>query len=357
MDLSKSAAFENMYDPDKIIVRSDGTVTYVGKDIAYHLWKFGRIDREFHYRPYNVNHDGHTLWTTTTDEEFAQPYEHHAAEEIFNVIDVGQEYPQKVVAESVRAIAGDEVAERYHHFSYEKVALTPASAKDLGVELSEEEEGKSFIAMSGRRGLGVKADDMVDMLLKKARAEVEQRNPDFNEEEIDEASRNIAVGALRYYMIKFTRKQVLAFDFDTALSFEGESGPYLMYAMVRANNIWNKLAEIDGTNEAAIDAMIEQIDWSVISEGKAADDLWELVGLLARMPEVAGDSVRAMELSIFAKYAYSAAQVFSGWYHKYPILREEDANWKMLRTVVLQLFRTHYRKAIELMGIEAPRRM
>lgn len=357
MRLAESDAFAAMDDPDKIIVRSDGTVTYVGKDIAYHLWKFGRLDRDFHYRKYTVDHDGHALWTSTSEYDLAEPYHHVPADVIYNVIDVGQEYTQKVVAESMRVIAGDETAAGFNHFSYEKVALTPASCRDLGVTLEPGEENRPFIAMSGRRGLGVKADDMLDMLERKAREEVARRNPDFSEEDVREASRLIAVGALRYYMIKFTRKQVLAFDFESALSFEGESGPYLSYAMVRANNIFAKLQDLESVDDATIDGLAEQIDWSILDRGEDGDGIWELVTLLARMPALAADAVRGMELSIFAKYAYAVAQKFNAWYHKYPILHEQDAALKQARTVVLQLFRSRYRTALALMGIVAPRRM
>jgi arginyl-tRNA synthetase len=211
--------------------------------------------------------------------------------------------------------------------------------------------------MSGRRGLGVKADDLVDMLIEKARIEVEQRNPDFTEEEIDDTSLKIAVGALRYYMVKFTRKQVLAFDFESALSFEGESGPYLMYALVRANNIFGKLQEVDGLEKTDVEAALADLDWAAVEDDKGADDLWELVAFLARMPSVAADSVRAMEQSIFAKYAYTIAQKFNTWYHKYPILHETDENLKKLRIVVLEIFRISFARALSLMGIEAPKRM
>ena len=357
MDLSGSEEFAEMDDPDKIIVRSDGTVTYVGKDIAYHLWKFGLLGQDFKYRRYSQYPSGQWVWTTASDEAEAENYDSPAAATIYNVIDVGQEYTQKVVAESVRAIAGDKVASGYNHFAYEKVALTPASCIELGVQLEPGEENKPFIAMSGRRGLGIKADDLVDRLIEKARVEVSQRNPDFSEEEVDEAAGLIAVGALRYFMIKYSRNRVLAFDFAEALSFEGESGPYISYAMVRANNIWGKLADVDGLTEAEVDRMLDEIDWSSLHEGTAGDETWELVSLLARMPAFAAEAVRSMELSVFAKFVYSIAQKFNAWYHKYPILHETDPNAKKLRTVVLQLFRSHFKRALSLMGIEAPRRM
>ncbi len=356
MDLSASELFADMDDPDKIIVRSDGTVTYVGKDIAYHLWKFGLLGRDFRYRQFAQYENGEWVWSTTSQDEFGE-YASPPAAVIYNVIDVGQEYTQKVVAESVRAVAGDAAAEGYHHFSYEKVALTPASCVDLGVELEPGEEDKPFIAMSGRRGLGVKADDLFDLLVEKASEEVAGRNPDFGREEIDEAAGLIAVAALRYFMIKYGRNRVLAFDFAEALSFEGESGPYLSYSMVRANNIFGKLAEIDGLAELEVDGMMESVAWSVLHAGTPGDELWELAALLWRMPMIAAEAVRNMELSVFAKFVYGIAQKFNSWYQKYPILREEDANLKAARTVFLQLFRGHYRHALSLMGIRAPRRM
>ena len=355
MDLSGSAEFADMDDPDKIVVRSDGTVTYVGKDIAYHLWKFGILGRDFPYRHFHTYENGQRLLSTTSESDATERYDSIPAAVIYNVIDVGQEYTQSVVAESVRAVAGDELAAGYNHFSYEKVALTPDSCRELGVELEPGEEEKPFIAMSGRRGLGIKADDLFETLEVKARGEVAERNPDFSEEEIEAAARSIAVGALRYFMIKYGRKRVLAFDFAEALAFEGESGPYISYAMVRANNIFGKLAEVDGLTEADVDGMPDRIDWSALEEG--GDETWELVSMLARLPVVAVEAVRGMELSVFAKFVYSVAQKFNAWYHKYPILREADPNLKALRTVVLQLFRGHFRRALACMGIEAPARM
>ena len=357
MDLSKSKAFEDMEDPDKIIVRSDGTVTYVGKDIAYHLWKFGVLGKDFYYCTHRQNPSGSTLWSTTSAAGHSQNYNNIPGKSIYNVIDVGQEYTQKVVAESILSISGEDVAKGFNHFSYEKVALTPASAQELGVELAPGEEKKQHIAMSGRRGLGVKGDDMVDMLIEKATKEVQARNPEFSKEEVDSTSEKIAIGALRYYMVKFARKQILGFDFDTALSFEGESGPYISYALVRANNIFNKLVEEDGLNEADIPGMLTSVDWSAISQGDSADPTWELISLIARTPQVVADAVENLELSVFAKFVYSMAQKFNAWYHKYPILREEDINLKNSRIVILDLFRKSFEKSLELIGIQVPERM
>lgn len=358
MDLSASEEFADMDDPDKIIVRSDGTVTYVGKDIAYHLWKFGKLGLDFPYKPFHLYENGEIVWTTASEEQDSdEKYDSPPADIIYNVIDVGQEYTQNVVAESMRAVAGEKTAQGYHHFAYEKVALTPAACRDLGVELEPGEENKPFVAMSGRRGLGIKADDLIDAIIEKARSEVASRNPGFSEEEIAGAARSIAVGALRYFMIKYGRNRVLAFDFNEALAFEGESGPYISYAMVRANNIFGKLSEVDGLREEEVDEVISQIDWSAIYETGAGDDTWELVSMINRLPAVAADAVEGMELSVFAKFVYNLAQKFNAWYHKYPILHEKVANLKKLRIVVLQVFRYHFHKALECIGIEAPSRM
>lgn len=357
MDLSKSKAFEDMDDPDKIIVRSDGTVTYVGKDIAYHLWKFGALGQDFLYYQHRQNPDGSPLWSTTSLTDKKETYVNKPGSVIYNVIDVGQEYTQKVVAESIMAIAGENIAKGFNHFSYEKVALTPASALELGVELAPGEENKQHIAMSGRRGLGVKGDDMVDMLLAKSSKEVAARNQEFSEEDVQTTSRKLAIGALRYYMVKFARKQILGFDFDTALSFEGESGPYISYALVRANNIFNKLVHEEGLTEDAITSLLDNLDWSALESGESADPTWELVSLIARIPQVVADAVENLELSVFAKFVYSLAQRFNAWYHKFPILREDDLNLKNSRIVVLELFRKSFDEALDLIGIQVPERM
>ncbi len=232
-------------DDAKVIVRSNGTVTYVGKDIAYQLWKFGLLGRDFGYRRFYTYGDGRTVWTSVSSdgETGAPPFGN--ATDVFNVIDTRQAYLQNVVVAGLRALGFEAQAERSVHFSYEIVALTPRCAAEMGYTLSEEEARKPYVEVSGRKGLGVKADDLLDRLEAAARAEVDPRHSGAPESERAEIAHAIAIGALRYFLLKYTRTAIIAFDFKDALSFEGETGPYCQYAVVRARNIFRKMAEQD----------------------------------------------------------------------------------------------------------------
>ena len=189
MKLDESAEFEGMNEPDKILVRSNGTVTYTGKDIAYQLWKFGLLDRTFNFRKFWTYPDGHVLWETTSgDDGSADAPRFGGAQKVVNVIDVRQAYLQKVVKEGVRQLGHAREAENSIHFSYEMVALTPATAKALGIEVSEEDSKKPYLEMSGRKGLGVKADDLIDALQSKAAESVrEGRGEGLTDAEIEAA--------------------------------------------------------------------------------------------------------------------------------------------------------------------------
>src|SRR5919205_1109272 len=231
------------HEADKVIVRSNGTITYTGKDIAYQLWKLGQVDLNFYFKPFRTEADGHTVWTTTSNAEEARADAPHfgAGATVYNVFDSRQTYPQDVVKRGVAAVAPAVGEAASVHLSYERVVLTPAAAEELGLELSSEEKSRTFVEMSGRRGLGVKADDFIDTLEANALREVEGRHPEVSDEEKRAAAHALAVGALRYFLMKWTRNSVIVFDFKEALSTKGEAGPYCQYAAVRANSIFRKL--------------------------------------------------------------------------------------------------------------------
>jgi arginyl-tRNA synthetase len=236
-----AAVTDGATDEDaKVIVRSNGTVTYVGKDIAYHLWKFGLLGRDFGYKPFFTYPD-HECWIST--EQGDEPHPHFGgAQAIYNVIDARQSDPQANVIQALRGMGHTAQADCYTHFSYEMVALTPRCAVELGYDVSEEDLARPYIEVSGRKGFGVKADDLIDKLIAATRAEVDARQTGGAEAEAgrQRIAEQIAIGALRYFMLKFTRNSVIAFDFKDALSFEGETGPYVQYAVVRARNIFRK---------------------------------------------------------------------------------------------------------------------
>ncbi|HEY2434041.1 MAG TPA: arginine--tRNA ligase [Vicinamibacterales bacterium] len=342
-------------DPkEKVIVRSDGTVTYVGKDMALQMWKYGLLDRDFYYHRF-----ADAVWSTTSDEAAdagGHPTFGHASM-VCNVIDTRQAYLQKLLKQALAALGFIEQARQSVHYSYEMVALTHETARELGYDPSED-SGKPFVEVSGRKGLGVKADDLLDRLIEKAAGEVGRRNPEFATADVRRTAEAIAVAAVRYFMVKFSRGKVIAFDIDEALSFEGESGPYLQYAVVRANNIFAKLREREGTDAAAVIATLAATAPGPIADGSdASHDLWGLVLEAARLDDVVEQAVRTLELSVLAKYAFGLAQLFNGFYHSYPVLKEEDADVRIWRAAAVEYYRRQLTTALTLMGCRVPERM
>jgi arginyl-tRNA synthetase len=299
-------------DEDKIIVRSNGTVTYTGKDIAYQLWKFGHLDRDFRYKRHRVEADGHVLWTTTSGEgETGAPMFGHARA-VYNVIDVGQSYPQRVVKAGVAALGHAEAAAASHHLGYEKVVLSPATARALGYAVAPDE---GTVKVSGRKGLGVKADDLIDALVKKAEAEIEARDAARDPETRRRDATAIATGALRYFLLKFSRNKIITFDMDEALAFVGETGPYIQNSVVRARNIFVKLAT-DGHDVPALLARARSLDLGPFLESEEGDEVWSLLLLAARSDDAVEQAVRSEEVALLAKHTFAVAQAFHSYYQK-----------------------------------------
>jgi arginyl-tRNA synthetase len=347
MKLDEAEAFAGMEEPDKILVRSNGTVTYTGKDIAYQLWKLGYLDRTFQYRKFPFEY---TLWETTSDGD-GDPSapKFGGANRVVNVIDSRQAYLQKVVKEGVRKVVGESAADASVHFAYEMVALTPATAKALGMEISAEDAQRAYIEMSGRKGLGVKADDLLDALEQKAADAVRANTPEVDAEAL---GKQIAIAALRYFMIRFGKNKVIAFDFDEALRFEGDSGPYLQYSTVRVQNIFRKM------KERGVEARIDDnaVDDLTLHQG-LTDDMWELVKLSAELPAAIRRAVDSLELSVVTQYLLDLAQKFNSFYHKYPIMNETDDAERQRRAVCAEVFRRTMIAAMGLLGIPVPERM
>lgn len=338
---------------EKIIVRSDGTVTYVGKDIAYQLWKFGLLGLDFCYRPFH-SYNGHTLWITTTEAvPGIKAPAFGSARRVYNVIDSRQAYLQSIVLQGLKALGYAEEAKNSIHFSYEMVALSPACCEELGFQLSEEDKKRPYVEVSGRKGLGVKADDLLDTLTEKALAEVRSRHS-LPEEQARDIASIIAVGALRYFLLRFARNTVIAFDFREALNFEGETGPYVQYAVVRANSIFRKLAELEVTVDLlTCELAVDQLQQFLTKH----DDIWELVYQAARLPEIVRHVAQSLELSQLGKYAFHLAQKFNLFYHKYHILSEADPMRKQHLLVITEIVRNQMQKALDLLGCEIPAKM
>ena len=349
-------------DPDarlKVIVRSNGTVTYVGKDIAYQLWKFGLLGRDFHYRPLETQPSGRPLWTTSSSAPpaggGAPPAPFGRAAAVYNVIDTRQSYLQQLLVQALAALDHRPEAERSIHFSYEMVALSRNTARALG-HAALDDDGKPFVEVSGRKGLGVKADDLLDQVTDRAHEEVAARHPDLPAGEHRRIAGIISTAAVRYFMIKFSRGKVIAFDIDEALSFEGETGPYLQYAAVRARKIRQKLRDRNDLETASVLDHPETLPDGPLAS-PAGDELWGLVLEAARLDEVADQAVRTLELSVVAKYAFGLAQRFNGFYHSSPVVAEADAAIRRWRAAGVAYFEAQMTRALALMGCEVPDRM
>ncbi len=334
----------------KIIVRSNGTVTYVGKDIAYHLWKFNKLGLDFGYREFFTYPDRESpCWISTTQRDLLGPH-FGKADAIYNVIDSRQADPQNNVIEALRGMGFTEAADNYHHFSYEMVALTPRCAMELGYTISEEDQGRAYIEVSGRKGFGVKADDLIDKLIEAALVQVNERQPERSEAERHDIAGKIAVGALRYYMLRYTRNTVIAFDFHDALSFEGETGPYVQYAVVRAANIFRKA----GVAPEKTLQDFQNIDASKYFSGEDGDSLWELWLLASKSVHILERSIQTTEPAYLAKYAFQLAQQFSNFYHRHHVLNESDPARKTLLLATAAIARRELTRALGWMGIDVP---
>jgi arginyl-tRNA synthetase len=340
-------------EDQKVIVRSNGTVGYVGKDIAYHMWKFGLLGRDFGYRKFYRYPNGHDCWISTADGERDHPHFGDVAE-IYNVIDARQSEAQNTVMEALRGLGHGEAAEHYTHFSYEMVALTPRCAAELGYNLSDEDKTRSYIEVSGRKGFGVKADDLLDQLIASAKKEVDSRHPQLSDSERGEIAVQIAIGALRYFMLKFTKQSVIAFDFKEALSFEGETGPYAQYAVVRATSIFRKAGVDpetycgDGVGEIPAADLVNYLS------GDAANEFWELWLACSKTSYVIDKCIATTEPAYLAKHVFQLAQLFNTFYHRHPILSEPEEKRKQFLLATVAVVRRELIRTLAVMGITVP---
>jgi len=343
---------ESEEEDSKVIVRSNGTVTYVGKDIAYQIWKFGLLGKDFHYLKWHTYPNGHVAWSTTTEPQ--DDLQHFGrGVKVYNVIDSRQSYLQDVVVAGLRALGFERQADASIHFSYEMVALTPRTCVELGIPLSEEDKKRPYIEVSGRKGLGVKADDLIDKLIEKALDEVTSRHAEEPEEARREAATRIAIGALRYFMLKFTRNSVIAFDLGEALSFEGETGPYVQYAAVRARNILRKLGERgeslpDFRGSLPREAMARQLQ---------SEDCWQLLLSASKAGSAVERAVASGEPAHVARYAFQLAQSFSNFYHEFPVLTETNPEKKTFLLWMTDYFRAQLERTLDVLGIQVPEYM
>jgi arginyl-tRNA synthetase len=336
-------------EDQKVIVRSNGTVGYVGKDIAYHMWKFGLLGRDFAYRKFYLYPNQHQCWISATEGEPDHPHFGDVSE-IYNVIDARQAEAQSTVIEALRGLGHNEAADHYTHFSYEMVALTPRCAAELGYQLSEEDKARSYIEVSGRKGFGVKADDLLDRLIASAKSEVDARHPQLSDDERRTIATQIAIGALRYFMLKYTKPSVIAFDFKEALSFEGDTGPYAQYAVVRATNIFRK----GGFDPETFAANLLADDFAKYFADESGTEIWELWLTAAKTAYVVDQCVATTEPAYLAKHAFQLAQLFNYFYHRHPILTEADEGRKKFLLATVAVVRRELIRTLAVLGISVP---
>lgn len=347
---------ESDEEKEKILVRSDGTVTYVGKDIAYQLWKFGLLGKDFYYEPF-LKDNGKTIWITSSTSKPDSP-SFGKGSLVYNVIDIRQSYLQKIVVQGLKSLKYFDQAKKSIHFSYEMVALSPKSIKELNLKVSDEDKERAFLEVSGRKGLGIKADDLIDRLEEKALAEVEKRNPELSSEQKAEIAWKVACGALRYFMLKFVRNSLIIFDFEEALNFEGETGPYLQYTLVRINSIFRKLKEREGFEEKDIKTLISSAEFPIeVLTDKEKDDFWDLVFYASQFEEELLHSIRSLEFSHLAKFSFNLCQKSNSYYHVYQVLAEKNEKIKHIRILTIYYVREILKRALSLMGIPQPERM
>jgi arginyl-tRNA synthetase len=352
-EAAKEASDRISEEDQKVIVRSNGTVGYVGKDIAYHMWKFGLLGRDFGYRKFYRYPNQHDCWISAMEGENDHPHFGDVAE-IYNVIDARQSEAQSTVIEALRGLGHNEAADHYTHFSYEMVALTPRCAAELGYTISEEDKTRSYIEVSGRKGFGVKADDLLDQLIASARKEVDSRHPHVSGGERGEIATQVAIGALRYFMLKYTKPSVIAFDFKDALSFEGETGPYAQYAVVRATSIFRK-AGLD-PDTFTFNA-VKQIGTQALARylnGADANEIWELWLAASKTSQVVSQCIATTEPAYLAKHAFQLAQLFNAFYHRHPILSEPDEGRKQFLLATAAVVRRELIRSLAVMGITVP---
>ncbi|HKD91629.1 MAG TPA: DALR anticodon-binding domain-containing protein, partial [Terriglobales bacterium] len=325
----------------------NGTVVYEGKDIAYHLWKFGLLGRDFAYCRFYEYPDRRTCWISSERGEANHPH-FGGAREIYNVIDSRQAEAQTTVMEALRGLGHTDAADHYHHFSYEMVALTPRCAAELGYPISPEDMQRAYIEVSGRKGFGVKADDLLDIMIASAQKEVDSRHPELPDEERQHIAKQIAIGALRYFMLKFTRNSVIAFDFKDALSFEGETGPYAQYAVVRASNIFRK------AGVSAEEVLARAVDFGDFFAGESGTEIWELWLAAAKTTLIIEQCIATEEPAYLAKHVFQVAQLFNNFYHRHHILNEPHGGRKQFLLATAAVVRRELIRTLAVLGITVP---
>ena len=351
-------------EENKVIVRSDGTATYMAKDIPYAAWKLGLVDDPFRYRKFASQWDGSTLYATALpdgeddggkekekknkeDGEKEGRQQFAGGERVITVIDSRQARLQRIISQVLARIGGTG-GRQYHHLSYEAVTLSSDTARSLGIDIGE----RQFMHMSGRKGVYVNADYVLDTLHRKAYEEVKARNPEFSEEILHEIAEEIAISAIRYNLVRQDLDKIITFDVKESLSLEGDTGPYLQYAYARSQRILEKAGARIGGGQEVVKSVAGARFELLTHESEIG-----LIKEIAKMDIVVEDAARSLGVKALARYAYSLATAFNLFYERVPVLKEEDRDVLAARLALVRASGIALKNALGLLGVTALERM
>jgi arginyl-tRNA synthetase len=324
---------------EKVLLRNDGTATYIAKDIPYAAWKIGLVDDPFSYYKYTMQFDNTTLLATKLDSTEGPNPRFHAADLAITVIDTRQSRLQKIISKVLDMLGAS--SGRYIHLSYEVVALSSDTARTLGIEIGE----RQFAHMSGRKGIYVNADDVLDALHKTAYEAAKLRNPEADDEWLDRVAESIAIAAIRYSMIKQDLDKTITFDINESLNLEGDTGPYLQYAHARACRIIEKSVDPLAT-----------IDHNLASVLKTEYEI-ALIREISKFEMYLEEAALNLSPKAIARYAYSLATRFNAFYEKIPVLQERNVEVSKARLILVNAFITALKAALTMLGIDALEKM
>ncbi|RLI66151.1 MAG: arginine--tRNA ligase [Candidatus Asgardarchaeum californiense] len=332
--------FKNLKDPYMVLIRSDGTATYTGKDIVFQLWKFGLIEDPLKYTIFDKQPNGEVVWRSSLIKGESKKF--NKADIVINVIGIEQAHPQRLIYLILKLMGFEKEFENSHHLAYEHVTL----------------QKEKF---SGRKGtwIGYTVDDMIREAIEKARTEVEKRNPNLSEELKNKIAKSIGIGAIRFSLLKQSPEKKIVFSWEEALDFEGSSAPYVQYAHARATRILEK----SGVDNLTLKTYLDNED--IYSE---LSTKWEhnLLLLLSKYPDLLIEIVRNMrkerwgtkiELNKIPIYAYEIAVAFSKFYQNCPVISAKKESTRIARLLLVKATQITLRNILGIMGITAPERM
>jgi len=320
---------------DKIVVRSNGTATYIAKDIPYASYKLGLLEDPFNYKKYETEQPGRTLWQTTL-EKTSESKQNFTANKVITVIDSRQSNLQKIVTEIMSEFTSN--PDSYVHLAYESVTLSSDTAKQLGMDT-----GGKHAQMSGRKGLYVNADSVYDILKTKTIQETKKRNLEMKDDEVQLIAHQVAVGTLRYEMIKVDLDKIITFDLTKSLSLEGDTAPYIQYTFARATRILEK-AGISPNFESSFDLLNTEFEAGLV----------KTIGLFGIQVK---DSANNLSPKVIAKYCYNLAVSFNAFYEHVRVIDSDNEPLTNARLCLVSSFKSTLEKALNLLGIPSPERM